>query len=249
MQISRKAALQRRRLVTGAAALRPARGRQRRRCDGRPRPAQSSRTRPARCRAAPTPSSEATVPTAMRAARSGGKPIDAGRDRRKRDRCETVRGGEVERRAIAGGQQLLLALAAAVPHRTDRMDHVLRRQPIAARDFGARRSRSRRASGTRRAIPVRRRDGSRRQPRRRRADVRFAALTMASTSSVVMSATQTSSRAEPTSADRSGSCIRPWPRAYHAHSACASAAQIDGALARRYRRNARRGNAARRACR
>ena len=45
---------------------------------------------------------------------------------------EAMRGGKIERGAIAGRQQFVLALAAAVPHRPDRMDDVLCRQPIAA---------------------------------------------------------------------------------------------------------------------
>ena len=53
------------------------------------------------------------------------------------DRSKPMRGGKIERRAIAGRQQLLLALAAAAPHRPDRVDHMLGRQPIAARDLGA----------------------------------------------------------------------------------------------------------------
>ena len=47
-----------------------------------------------------------------------------------------MRGGKIERRAIAGCEQFFLACAAALPHRTDGVDDVLRRQPIAARDFG-----------------------------------------------------------------------------------------------------------------
>ena len=45
-------------------------------------------------------------------------------------------GGEIERRAIAGREQFVLADRAPVPHRPDRMDNVLRRQPKAARDLG-----------------------------------------------------------------------------------------------------------------
>ena len=84
------------------------------------------------------------------------------------------------------------------------MDDVLCRQPIAAGDFGACRFRSRPASGIRPANPDRRRDGWRHRRRRRRATTRLAAFTIASSASVVMSATQTSSRAEPTSAETSG---------------------------------------------
>ena len=66
----------------------------------------------------------------------GREAIDAGRDRRKSDRGQPVRGGEIERGAITGGQQFVLALAAAVPYRTDGVDDVLCRQPIAAGDLG-----------------------------------------------------------------------------------------------------------------
>ena len=48
-----------------------------------------------------------------------------------------MRGGKFERGAITGGQQFIFALAAAAPYRTDRVDHVLGRQPIAAGDLGA----------------------------------------------------------------------------------------------------------------
>ncbi len=63
----------------------------------------------------------------------GGKAIDAGGDRRIGDRRERMRGGEIERRAIAAGQQRFLVGAAAVPDRPDRVDDVLRLQPVAAR--------------------------------------------------------------------------------------------------------------------
>ena len=36
---------------------------------------------------------------------------------------------------VARRQQILFAFAAAVPHRSDRMDHEARRQPVAARDL------------------------------------------------------------------------------------------------------------------
>ena len=44
-------------------------------------------------------------------------------------------GGEIERGAVAGREQRVLVRSAAVPHRADRMDDVLRRQPVAARHF------------------------------------------------------------------------------------------------------------------
>ena len=88
-----------------------------------------------------------TVPTAMRAARSARKAIDAGRDRRKGKRCQLVRGGKIERACGSSRASSASSLvAAAVPHRADGMDDVPRLEPVAARDFGRRRSRSRRAS-------------------------------------------------------------------------------------------------------
>src|SRR5262245_29998768 len=66
----------------------------------------------------------------------GREPVDAGRDRREGDRGEPMLRGERQRGAIAGGKELVLALAAAAPHRPYRVDHVLGRQAIAARDLG-----------------------------------------------------------------------------------------------------------------
>jgi len=47
-----------------------------------------------------------------------------------------IAGNERERGAIAGGEQIRLVLLAATPDRTDRVDHVTRLQPVAARDLG-----------------------------------------------------------------------------------------------------------------
>jgi len=47
-----------------------------------------------------------------------------------------MRGGQTERRPVAGRQQFRFTGTAAVPHRTDGMDDVLRRQPVARRDLG-----------------------------------------------------------------------------------------------------------------
>src|SRR5882757_9378264 len=66
----------------------------------------------------------------------GRKRVDAGRDGRKRNRGEAIPGRKGQRYAIAGGEQLVLALAAAAPYRTDRMDDVLRLEAIAVRDLG-----------------------------------------------------------------------------------------------------------------
>ena len=43
---------------------------------------------------------------------------------------------ELNGAAIAGGEQFILAFTAAVPYRADGMDDMLRRQSIAAGDFG-----------------------------------------------------------------------------------------------------------------
>ena len=48
-----------------------------------------------------------------------------------------MRHGQIQRRAIAGGQQLLLTLAAAILDWTNGVNDVLRRQPIAAGNFRA----------------------------------------------------------------------------------------------------------------
>ena len=53
--------------------------------------------------------------------------IDAGRDRRKGDRGQAMRGGKIERRAIARRQQFIFAFSAAAPHRTDGVDDVFGR--------------------------------------------------------------------------------------------------------------------------
>src|SRR5947208_17179271 len=65
------------------------------------------------------------------------EPIDTSRYRREGDRSEPMFGGKIERRAVAGGEQLLLLpRRPAAPDRADGMDHVLGRQSIAAGDFG-----------------------------------------------------------------------------------------------------------------
>ena len=42
-----------------------------------------------------------------------------------------------DRGGIAGGKQRVLAMAAAIPHRPDSMDHIFGRQAISAGDPGA----------------------------------------------------------------------------------------------------------------
>src|SRR5262249_22628654 len=60
----------------------------------------------------------------------------AGGDGGKRDRAQALRGGERQRRAVTGRKQVVLALAAAAPHRPDRVDDVLGFETIAAGDLG-----------------------------------------------------------------------------------------------------------------
>ena len=43
---------------------------------------------------------------------------------------------ELERRAVAGGEQIFFAAAAAAPDRADGVDDMPGRQPVAARDLG-----------------------------------------------------------------------------------------------------------------
>ena len=66
----------------------------------------------------------------------GGEAIDPGGYRRIGQRRKRVGLTQFERATIAGGEQFVLARAAAVPDWTHGMDHMLRRQPISAGDFG-----------------------------------------------------------------------------------------------------------------
>jgi len=65
----------------------------------------------------------------------GWESIDAGRYRRKSDRCEAVVGGKLESGAIAGGEQFVLARLSDVLDRANGVNDIRCRQPIAARDF------------------------------------------------------------------------------------------------------------------
>ena len=65
----------------------------------------------------------------------GREAIDAGRYRGECQGAELVSGGEVDGAAIARCQQLFLARGPAAPDRTDGVNDMLHRQPIAARDF------------------------------------------------------------------------------------------------------------------
>jgi hypothetical protein len=66
----------------------------------------------------------------------GWKAVDACGNGRECDRGERDRLTERDRTPIAGGQELVLALVAALPHRSDSMDHMARRQPISSGDLG-----------------------------------------------------------------------------------------------------------------
>ena len=61
--------------------------------------------------------------------------INARADAGEGDRGEPFRGGNLERSAIAGGEQLRRIARAAVPDRPDRVDDVARRQSISLREL------------------------------------------------------------------------------------------------------------------
>src|SRR5262245_35928505 len=63
------------------------------------------------------------------------KAVDAGRDRREGDGCETLICGERQAVSIAGSEQQVLTAFSTVPDRPNRVDHVARRQPEARRDL------------------------------------------------------------------------------------------------------------------
>jgi hypothetical protein len=98
--------------------------------------------------------------------------------------------------AIARGQRFIFAPAPAVPDRTYGMNHMPRRQPITIGDFGvAGLAAMERAAFRQQLRPGRTMDRAvDAAPAEQRT---VAALTMASTRRVVMSATMTSSRAGP----------------------------------------------------
>jgi hypothetical protein len=62
--------------------------------------------------------------------------IDTGGDRGICQRRKRIGLSQFKRAAIAGGEQFILACVAAVPDRTNGMDHVPGRQPISAGDYG-----------------------------------------------------------------------------------------------------------------
>src|SRR5438105_14334364 len=65
-----------------------------------------------------------------------GKPIDAGTDRRRRDRGQSVFGGDRERRAIGRAQEVALTVTAVAPARSYRVDHVTGGHAPRAGDHG-----------------------------------------------------------------------------------------------------------------
>jgi hypothetical protein len=67
---------------------------------------------------------------------TGRKTVDAGGDGGKGNRRQAVGLTEFYGAAIARGQRLVLAFAAAVPDRSDRMNDMPRRKPVALRDLG-----------------------------------------------------------------------------------------------------------------
>ena len=66
----------------------------------------------------------------------GGKAIDAGGNGWKCHGRQRVGLTEFERAAVAGGEQLIFAIVAAMPDRPDGVDHMPRRQPVTQRDLG-----------------------------------------------------------------------------------------------------------------
>jgi hypothetical protein len=66
----------------------------------------------------------------------GGETIDAGGNGRKGNRSKAVGLAQFDRAAVARCQSFILALASAVPDRTDGVNHMPRRQPISFGDFG-----------------------------------------------------------------------------------------------------------------
>jgi hypothetical protein len=66
----------------------------------------------------------------------GRKTVDAGGDRRERDRGEAVGLAKFDGAAIARRQRGIFALTAAMPNRPNGMNHMPRRQPITFGDLG-----------------------------------------------------------------------------------------------------------------
>jgi hypothetical protein len=64
-----------------------------------------------------------------------GVSVDTRADRREGDGRQAAVAGDLERSAVTAGELLRLAVAAAAPHRANRLDDVTRLQPVAARDL------------------------------------------------------------------------------------------------------------------
>ena len=167
-------------------------------------------------------SSAATVAHGDACGAIGRESINAGRNRRKPDRCKAVGGGKIERRAIARCQQFFLALSAAAPHRTDGVDDMLRRQPIAACDFG----RSGRAAAEIFAFRAQLGPGRAMDRAVDTAAAEQGAVRGVDDGIELKRRDVGHANFEPGGADFGGKqrCrVRSSARAYHAHSACASA--------------------------
>src|SRR5438067_1157828 len=65
-----------------------------------------------------------------------GKAVDAGADRRKRDRVDAVLLGEAEAAFVAASQYLVLVVSAALPDWADRVNHPAGRQVMTAGQDG-----------------------------------------------------------------------------------------------------------------
>ena len=66
----------------------------------------------------------------------GGKTINAGGNRGEGHGRQHVGLTEFERATVAGGEQLIFAIVAAVPDWPDGVDHTPCRQPVPQRNFG-----------------------------------------------------------------------------------------------------------------
>ena len=114
--------------------------------------------------------------------------VNAGADGWESHASEIVLPGDLERPSIAGRQKFGFASVTAVPHRPHRVNNTPRRQAVALGEFCVSGLATAQVCDIPPTSRVRRRGGWRRQRPRPRADEEFAALTIASTCSVVMSA-------------------------------------------------------------
>lgn len=65
----------------------------------------------------------------------GGKTVNSGRDGGKSDGSQAVRLTNFDSVPVAGRQRLIFTLVAGIPDRSNRVDDMPRRQPIAGGDF------------------------------------------------------------------------------------------------------------------